>query len=92
MTQIALYRDGEKIGHIELITAGFDAAYPFYSKLNRNNGEIRKLFYVGGWQGDLPSAIEGNNKSPSGRVINRRVEISLGWETAKTNTLTEKQD
>lgn len=89
LSRVRLYRKGEPVGVIDLFAAGFDAAFPFYLPLDRRNEVIQRIFRAGGWQGELPAALVGDDASPAGRLINRRVEASVSWAAIREESLTE---
>jgi hypothetical protein len=76
MTTVAL-RHGQRRANIHLVTAGFGAAIPFYRKFAMTD-TLKAIFCAGGMSpADIPNAIFADDDHPSGRVMNRRIEVSL---------------
>jgi outer membrane protein OmpA-like peptidoglycan-associated protein len=85
-------RYGKKRISISLITAGFGAAVPFYRKFVITD-TLKAIFCAGGMApNDFPNAIFADDKYPSGRVMNRRIEVSLivNKLSAKTNGVSKE--
>ena len=91
MTTVAM-RYGQKRVNVHLVTAGFGAAIPFYRKFAMTD-TLKAIFCAGGMAPtDIPNAIFANDDHPSGRVMNRRIEVSLIVDKlpAETNGVSRK--
>jgi hypothetical protein len=70
---------GEQQRYVHFISTGMGAAVPFYRRLKRRE-ELREIFcHMGFTEGEMPEAFFGNDAYPSGRLMNRRVELNVIW-------------
>ncbi len=72
---LALKRGG-KIVNVHFVAVGFGATVPFYRHFNMSE-EMREAFNKIGF--DAPNSFYGDDTYPSGRLMNRRVEVNLIW-------------
>jgi outer membrane protein OmpA-like peptidoglycan-associated protein len=72
-------RHGRRQVRIDVFTAGFGATIPFYRRFRMaEDDELKTIFCAGGMApNDITNAIFADDDHPSGRVMNRRVEVSL---------------
>jgi hypothetical protein len=85
LTTLAM-RYGRREVTIDVFTAGFGAAIPFYRRFSVTD-ELKTIFCAGGLASNqIPNEIFADDEYPSGRVMNRRIEVNLIMDRAASAT------
>jgi hypothetical protein len=73
------FSPGGQTRYVHLVSTGFGAAVPFYRRLEVSE-ELQEVFCrMGFGPQETPGFFFGKDAHPSGRLMNRRVELNMVW-------------
>ncbi len=65
--------------NVHFVAVGFGAAVPFYREFTLDESTQKAFEKLGYRPEDVPTFFYGDDNYPSGRLMNRRVEVNLIW-------------